>query len=583
MSQDIGPQAPEAQSFMSSDSMDFSENSEDLIDPFSKNSSTAFFGGADRRVLLDEVVHLCQFGNNLVAVLGEDGVGRTTFLSQAKYDLAETAFCCFVSGSLTLSADDIFTQIIAQLELPVATSSSAGEMLAKLRHAMSEGYLHRVVIIVDNAHLLDDQILSALLSLLQGHQGNHLHILMSGDQPLAQRLDHFEMVDVLVYDIVLNPLNLGEVREYINFKLNAAGYQNADYLSDAQVSSIWSQSKGYPKVINEVAQSVLFEQEIGEDEDGAKQSGLPLLHMSLLVFLLAALIMALFYMGGDDAVDESLKLAESAPAIELEKQLPETGAQTENANPLNQSEEASLSANNSGDIAQGSMESAGVMPTGVGSAATAEKKDVSSITPSDISNKSTQGEQVSTQQKPALASTSPIQASVQPQVNNVSPEAAVKKTESLPASQTIEKSSVNANEKVVTTAVVNSSPSLREELKKEVEALNSSQSQALKPLTKEEQIVMSWPGDHYTLQVIAASQRQGLEQFISQQPNNDQLQLVTVNRNNKPWYVIVTGVYPSPVQARANIQKLPQAQVNTGPWSRKISEIKQEIEAFRGK
>ena len=50
-----------------------------------------FFMGGDRRSVLDEVVHLCQFSQHLVAVLGEAGVGKTAFAYQAIVELHETA------------------------------------------------------------------------------------------------------------------------------------------------------------------------------------------------------------------------------------------------------------------------------------------------------------------------------------------------------------------------------------------------------------------------------------------------------------------------------------------------------------
>ncbi|MGH1484897.1 MAG: AAA family ATPase [Cellvibrionaceae bacterium] len=558
MSQDIDQNAPEAPVSMSRQSVvtqDTSVNAENYSDPFSDSSSAAFFGGADRRMLLDEVIHLCQFGNNLVAALGDEGVGKTTFLSQARYELAETAFCCFISGSVMTSAEDIFKQIISQLELPVAASSSAGEMIATLRHSMAEGNLHRVVIIIDDAHHLNDQILSALVSLLQGHQGQHLHILVGGDKSLAQRLDQFEMVDVLVYDITLNPLSVDDVRDYLDFKLSTSGYQDSSQLSDGQVSTMWSETGGYPAAVNRSAQNLLFQQDFGGDQE-ERPTGLPIMHMSLLVVLLAALIMALFYMGGGDE-----PVVEAQPEVTVLPQEP--------APPESQISTETL-ANDSPVVPAQVVES--------------PKPEESVNTVEPIAT-----EAVSQQlPSPVLAEAPPVKPI----------------TEKVPLAQASEPEPEVINPKaplVASDDVDKAKQSLQEELKKEAELLKAKEGEsqqksaevaaapkssvvkAPQGLTSDEQQVLGWPDNEYTLQVMAAAQEKGLRDFIAKQPNKEALRLVTVERNNQPWYVVLVGVYDDGNLARQTIQSLPQSQVNAGPWPRKVSDIKQQIRAFKGR
>ena len=61
---------------------------------------------------------------------------------------------------------------------------------------------------------------------------------------------------------------------------------------------------------------------------------------------------------------------------------------------------------------------------------------------------------------------------------------------------------------------------------------------------------------------------------MAKQANKNDLRLVALNRNNKPWYVVVVGIYDNGSIARQSIQSLPQPQVNAGPWPRKISDLK---------
>ena len=92
---------------------------------------------------------------------------------------------------------------------------------------------------------------------------------------------------------------------------------------------------------------------------------------------------------------------------------------------------------------------------------------------------------------------------------------------------------------------------------------------------------MQWPDASYTLQLIGAVQDASLIAYIDAQPNASSLLLVSLTRNNKPWYVVVVGVYKSVQLARQAIQDLPQNQVNAGPWPKKISDLKQDMRSFR--
>ncbi|MEO0442136.1 MAG: AAA family ATPase [Pseudomonadota bacterium] len=546
----------------------------------STNSSATpdFFSGGERRAQLEEVIHLCQFGNQVVAVLGEQGVGKTAFLSEARNQLLETAFCCFIKGSATISAGDIFTQIINQLELPISPSPNVGEMIATLRHVMAEGNLNRVALIIDDAHHLNDSILSALVSLLQGNQDNHLHILVSGDFALVERFDQFEMVDVLVYDVNLKPFNFAETIQYLNFKLSASGYQGIDDLPKDKIQALWSESGGYPGAINQQAQTLLFEEDMGDIEEEVEMPGLPLFHMSAVVVLLAAFIMALFYIGDDDA-----EVGLAAPNIIVEQ------------TPAIEAAQAVKSIESTADVAAKS-DSAGIQAE---QAATVEPA-ISTPTaeaPMPVNNTATALAE-STVPAPAIASQAVASNAELPLDKSVQPAPALEQTPveafkepvstNLDSNEELKQSLTQQLEKEAQALAVNSraqqpqstrDQSTRDQASASEEPTAPEKSQPA--YTLDEQQVLAWPDASYTLQVIGAKQEAGLRKFVAGQPNRDSLRLVAVNRNGQPWYIVVTGNYETSQLARKSIQNLPQAQVNGGPWPRKITSIKQEIKAFR--
>jgi septal ring-binding cell division protein DamX len=129
---------------------------------------------------------------------------------------------------------------------------------------------------------------------------------------------------------------------------------------------------------------------------------------------------------------------------------------------------------------------------------------------------------------------------------------------------------------------------LKKELEREAELLTLNERVASVPakqdtnndgaLSANEQTVMQWADTNFTLQLIGAVEKSSLVKFIATQPNASSLLLVSLTRNSKPWYVVVTGVYENTQLARQAIQSLPQNQVNGGPWPKKVSDLKREMQ-----
>jgi len=552
-----------------------------LPDPFSSSMNHVFFSGADRRILLDEVIHLCQFGNNLVAAIGDDGVGKTAFLNQARFELSETAFCCLLNGNESMTPEDIFSQLISQLELPVSSVSTAGEMIATLRHAMAEGNMHRVVVIIDDAHLLQDTILSALISLLQGHQGQHLHILMSGKKSLVDRLDNFDMVDVLVYDVTLNPFTLQDTKEYLDYKLTAAGYPSEKLLDESQVESIWKESGGYPTQINRVADRHIFQQDFDIAEEGPSASGLPLVHMALLVVLLAGLILALIYMG-NDGEDASVGKLDAQANVDVPTGLNlEPEKVIENGSVSSPSAEADESSN----LLEGVSKQQGPELASIGGAEPEQNKaEIPSLKNENQLSivKSTEEVNPTNIAIPSLpqSSKSVLQEALKQELKKEAELLSVDQSElkgnggSLPGA---------TEGSLLNTAKGSLSSTAKGSLSNTAGASKSSEVKELFSLSEDEGWLLSLNDSGYVLQVIAAGQRQSVKKFIDSQPNKGGLRLIRVGRDGKPWYIVVTGNYTDRVSARKAIQSLPQDQVNGGPWPRKVLDLKQEIKAFRTK
>lgn len=566
MSDDIVENFAETQKLVSKKLVSNVDNiaMESLAGAFADKVITPFYATSNLHTQLDEVIHLCQFGGNVVTLLGSKGAGKTAFLVEALKELSETSFCCMIDSALMMTAEDVFKQIISQLELPVTPSSNTGEMLVALRKSMSDSSLHRVVIIIDDADFLNESILSALLSLFQGVQGGQFHLLLSGDTNLIERLDELEIIDVLIYDIHLNPFSLEETEDYIDFKLSLVGKTIEDYFKQGEIDSIFKESKGFPFLINKAAQNLLYRIESNDDLsplDVDRKTGLPLLHMGLLIVLLAGLIMVLIYMGDEEPSDESpvtTSVLEQPVSKEAKPDAIDVAIEKLNAERKADSiEKVETTANTKDAVLNDKSTAGGVLDSGI--------------------NNSSANKQITTLDPEKTISAGQANATNTQKNNTAQAPKIVEQTEVSKDLDSDFKKELEKEAQSLTSNNLSSSDQVKQKSK------DANDEQVSSQFSVNEKTVLKWTDASFTLQLIGAEQKASLVKFIAAQPNASQLLLVSLIRNDKPWHVVVTGVYENTEQARRAIQALPQNQVNGGPWPKKILDLKKDMKSFRRK
>ena len=299
------------------------------------------------------------------------------------------------------------------------------------------------------------------------------------------------------------------------------------------VQSIWRDTRGIPSSVNRAARQMLLNHTMAQEEE--RSLGLPIWHMAMVVVLLAALIMAVFYVGDDD-VDSSGVVSSEAVVS------PEQGAEAVKE----------LAKPESVSSAQEVLVKPEVSEPPVEELAPKKHSDISDKAGETAAQLSQVQEREAVIGKPPMVQ-SATQPQSQPKVN----------TQVQPSAQAVEVQKQQVPQPVV--------------------APRPQPSPSTGLLTQDEQVVMLWPSDSYTLQVMAAGQLAGIEKFVAQQSNKNRLRIVTIARNGQPWYVVLTGNYSGLVEARQAISTLPEQQSRAKPWPRKIDAIKQQINDFRRK
>ena len=197
-----------------------------------------------------------------ILITGEVGTGKTT--------LCKTLLNRIPTGVKTSL---ILNPYFSSLQLLRAIVSDFGLSLAmKNRLAMItelNSFLVRInqtgataVVIIDEAQDLTVRQLEQirLLSNLETSQQKLLQIVLAGQPELEDKLNQYNLRQIRQRIFVkynLLPLTIGEMREYINFRLNKVGLSNINILPES-LEIIYDFSGGIPRLINMLCDRALL-------------------------------------------------------------------------------------------------------------------------------------------------------------------------------------------------------------------------------------------------------------------------------------------------------------------------------------
>ncbi len=82
-------------------------------------------------------------------------------------------------------------------------------------------------------------------------------------------------------------------------------------------------------------------------------------------------------------------------------------------------------------------------------------------------------------------------------------------------------------------------------------------------------------GGNYTLQLSGASKEASLNAWAKKQ-NLSGYHVYKTTRNGQPWYVLVSGAYATPAEAKRAVASLPAEVRAANPWVKPLSQVKKE-------
>lgn len=507
-----------------------------LSEPFGGTDGPHFFyADANREQRLDLMQHLAPYSEVLI-VVGAPGSGKTMLLQQFVARAGETWRTVVVSAQAGMSREEFMTQLMDGFGLPMDDA-----IPLERRHTVLIDHLHALrqsarmpILIVDDAHHLDADVMELILTLCEENDTSHLlSVMLFGTPQLQANLASPALAPLqgrVAHTFDVPALSEHDTGRYLRHRMRAAGARDEGPFTPEVITKIHAASGGMPFAINEMAHNLLTERAGAGSHSGrgpatrgeaaVKASEPQGFDKRWIAAALAGLAIVGVLVAGrftDETPPAETTAGVSLPPADGSRDsrvLREEAAPGAEAPPTSSEP----------PVAQAETDSAAppVAPPGV------EQPPVPAA-PLHPDNGA----------KPA-AVTPPAQV-------QVTPPAPVARTQQPTAPPTaIKQADSSANPAMATESL------------------------------KREEWVRAQPAANYTLQLMALREEQTVRDTVARHKLRDAAYF-PIQRNGQTLYVLVQGSYPSRAAADQAATQLPAGLVDGQPWPRKFRALHKEL------
>ncbi|MBI3042476.1 MAG: AAA family ATPase [Betaproteobacteria bacterium] len=233
--------------------------------PFKITPNTDFFfSGGNRGPILEALIYAISHGEGIIKVTGEVGSGKTMLCHMLPTRLPAQIDTVYIANP-SVSPEEILHAIAFELQLAVDRGAARLEVMQALHDSLLGRYAEgrRVVVFVEESQSMPLATLEEirLLSNLETRNDKLLQIVLFGQPELDDNLRQpniRQLRERITHSFRLEPLAPGEIREYLMFRMRAAGYRGPDLFSSAVVKSIARASLGLTRRVNLIADKALL-------------------------------------------------------------------------------------------------------------------------------------------------------------------------------------------------------------------------------------------------------------------------------------------------------------------------------------
>jgi len=233
--------------------------------PFTLTPNTNFFLALEpHNEALAVLMTALKTGEGFIKVIGEVGTGKTLLCRKLLNEIPEHFVTAYIPNPY-LNPDELRRAVALELGVKQAQRMSAQLLTQRIQNRLLELHSkgHSVVLILDEAQALPAQSLEALrlFTNLETETRKLLQVVLFAQPELDQRLAQTEFRQLrqrITFSYQLRAMNNNEVNQYIQHRLNVAGYKGAVLFSNSICNKITKASKGIPRIVNVLCHKMLM-------------------------------------------------------------------------------------------------------------------------------------------------------------------------------------------------------------------------------------------------------------------------------------------------------------------------------------
>lgn len=214
---------------------------------------SSFYTNRQLEQRLELVQHLVEYSNQLIALTGEAGAGKTTFLDQIALRAPPSWILARLSGRERLSEAELLEWLVRHFSTSGADNTAPQATRIGLHQCLAAVEAHKQVPLglVDDAHLMERERLRLLVSLAHPPTGDHrLHVMLAGDPSLPDLLHGLNAQTAggaaVIHVIDLPALNAEQTRDFLRHAGTGGTRALPANLTAQMVEDIHATSAGLP-------------------------------------------------------------------------------------------------------------------------------------------------------------------------------------------------------------------------------------------------------------------------------------------------------------------------------------------------
>lgn len=545
------------------------------------------------------IQHLLEYSNHLILVQGEKDTGKTSLYNQLTTPDESSLVMIKLSASAHTSQSDILNAMVADMTATSDTFDPWGSSIEDFHNWLGRCHSKQQIpaLLIDDVDLLDDELIDFIFSELSvPRDETSLHVCLFCEPSfleLARKKGLDENESQSLHIIEMPHLNEKQTAQYLNHKYPDSE-SDLSIFDEKTVKQIHRISHGMPGRINVLAEQYLNDPAKEVPEESSKTPEPTETKNSYNRAIIVVVVLLLLLSVG---VAYLLNRTDEPTTSEIAVDLPQQQVPAQDTALSSTGQEQTLE----------QADTTSTMPAAVTSPVTVNETGMEETTgqQNTIEILEPAGEAPAQQDQPVTAPASELAQQSEQELDALEDieidTGLVATRDETATSETV--SSAGENESVETE--VTSLPVSTELLitgvdaNTEAEANTSSvQEQSTPARTPAESTTaaeteneagvstnsrdISWllqqPPNNYVLQLIGAHEVQTVDAYLRSIPTlaGEAIRFTTTN-NDKPWHVVVYGLYDNRQQAVAAIEALPELAQATSPWPRPVKSIKELV------